>query len=435
MHKNTYKKYVEILNEELIMALGCTEPIALAYASAVARKILGVFPEKVTAICSGNIIKNVMGVTVPNSGNQKGIEIAVALGVIGGNPDKKLEVLTEISEEQIEKSRKLAKAGFCSVELAEGIANLYICIIAVSKDDVVKVEILDKHTNIVNIEKNGEKLLYKKCFLNRGKIVNKRSFMSVEGIMEFTEGVKIEDLADLLDTQIKCNTLIAEEGLKNIYGTNIGKRLLDVYGDNVAIRARAMAAAGSDARMGGSDLAVVINSGSGNQGITVSMPVIEYAKELKCEKDKLYRALILSNLISIYIKGHIGCLSAFCGAVSAGAGSSAGITYLMGGTGEQIENAVSNTLAIASGMICDGAKPSCAAKISVSVDAAILGSKMALNDNNFNNSEGIVTGNIEDTINNVGRLGKKGMKETDIEILNMMIEKSDGVKIMNSSTR
>ncbi len=432
MDEKICDKYVEILKEELVMALGCTEPIALAYASAVARKELGVFPEKITAVCSGNIIKNVKGVTVPNSGNQKGIEVAVTLGALGGNPDRKLEVLTEITEDQIEASRKLVKLGFCNVKLAEGVANLYICIIAVSKDDVVKVEILDKHTNIVNIEKNDKKVLYKNYTLNKGKNMNKRSFMSIEGILDFTDAVKVEELSDLLDTQIRCNTLIAEEGLEKSYGVGTGKELLTIYGSDVAIRARAMAAAASDARMSGSDLAVVINSGSGNQGITVSIPVIEYAKELKCNKEQLYRALILSNLVAIYIKKDIGSLSAYCGAVSAGAGGSAGITYLMGGTRNQILNAVSNTLAIASGMICDGAKPSCAAKISVSVDTAIMASKMALSGNNYSGGEGIIMNDVEATLSNIGRLGRVGMKETDIEILNMMIGKSDDVNISNS---
>jgi len=428
MDRKTYENYIGVLKEELVMALGCTEPIALAYASAVARKELGAFPEKITAICSGNIIKNVKGVTVPNSGNQKGIEAAVILGALGGNPDKKLEVLAGITEEQIAESKKLVKSGVCSVELAEGVANLYICIISANRKDVVKVEIVDKHTNIVNLEKNGKKLVHKQYTLNREGDAGRRSFMSIEGIMEFTEAAKVEDLSALLDTQIRCNTLIAQEGLNKPYGTNTGKKLLEIYGDDVATRARAMAAAGSDARMSGSDLAVVINSGSGNQGITVTLPVVEYARELKCEKEKLYKALILSNLTAIHIKDNIGSLSAFCGAVSAGAGSSAGITYLLGGTEEQIANAVSNTLAIASGIICDGAKPSCAAKISISVDAAIMASKMALSGNNFNGGEGIVMDDVEETISNVGRIGRIGMKETDIEILNMMIGKSDVLK-------
>ncbi len=423
MDKNICNKYVAVLKEELVMALGCTEPIALAYASAVARKELGMFPEKITAVCSGNVIKNVKGVTVPNSGNQKGIEVAVILGALGGNPDRKLEVLTEIAEDQIEESRRLIKSGFCSVKLAEGVASLYICIIAVYKDDVVKVEILDKHTNIVNIEKNDIKLLKQHYTIDNGENTRKRSFISIKGILDFTDAVEVKELSDLLDNQIRCNTLIAEEGLKKQYGANTGKKLLEIYGDDVAIRARAMSAAGSDARMSGSDLAVVINSGSGNQGITVSIPVVEYAKELNCNKEQLYRALILSNLVAIHIKDDIGSLSAFCGAVSAGAGSSAGITYLMGGTKDQIADAISNTLAIASGMICDGAKPSCAAKISVSVDAAIIGSKMALSRNNFCGGEGIVMDDVEATLSNIGRLGRVGMKETDIEILNMMIGK------------
>lgn len=421
MNKNLYEKYVNVLNEELVAALGCTEPIALAYASAVARKELGAFPEKITAICSGNIIKNVKGVTVPNSGNQKGIKAAVILGALGGNPDKKLEVLTEITSEHIERSKQLEQTDLCKVELAESVANLYICIVAQWKDDFVRVEILDKHTNIVNIEKNGNKLYYKDYTLNNGDKDDKYDFMDIDGIIQFAEEANLDDVSHLLEMQIEYNTRIAKEGLSKPYGTNTGKKLLDIYGDDVAIRARAMAAAGADARMSGSDLPVVINSGSGNQGITVSLPVIEYAKDLQCDINRLYRALIISNLVSVHIKADIGSLSAFCGAVSAGAGSSAGITYLLGGTWEQIEKAISNTVAIASGMICDGAKPSCAAKVSVSVDAAIMASKMALNNENYCGGEGIIMDDVEDTVDNVGRLGREGMKETDIEILKMMI--------------
>lgn len=421
MEKELYNKYVSILKEELVPALGCTEPIALAYASALARKALGELPERIIAVCSGNIIKNVKGVTVPNSGNQKGIKAAVILGALGGNPDKKLEVLTDIGQEDIQRSKELVLTEYCRVELAEGVENLYIRIEAEHGQDQACVEILGEHTNVINIEKNGKKMFSQEYAQDKAQYASRYEFMTYEGILSFSEEVRSEDVSHLLDRQIEYNSRIAEEGLSKSYGANTGKRLLDIYGDDLAIRARARAAAGSDARMSGSELAVIINSGSGNQGITVSLPVVEYAQDLGCDIEKLYRALVISNLTSIYIKGKMGNLSAFCGAVSAGAGSSAGITYLLGGTWKQIQKSVSNTIGIASGVICDGAKPSCAAKVSLSVDAAIIASKMALSGNNYDGGEGIIMDDIEATINNVVRLGKEGMKETDLEILNMMI--------------
>jgi len=421
MEKELYDKYVSILHEELVPALGCTEPIALAYASAMARKALGVLPERIIAVCSGNIVKNVKGVTVPNSGNQKGIKAAVILGALGGNPDKKLEVLTDIGQEDILRSKELVLTEYCRVELAEGVENLYIRIEAEHGQDQARVEIMGEHTNVINIEKNGKKMFSQEFVQDKAKYTSRYEFMTFEGILGFSEEVRSEDVSHLLDRQIEYNSRIAEEGLSKSYGANTGKKLLDIYGDDLAIRARARAAAGSDARMSGSELAVIINSGSGNQGITVSLPVVEYAQDLGCDIEKLYRALVLSNLTSIYIKGKMGNLSAFCGAVSAGAGSSAGITYLLGGTWKQIQKSVSNTIGIASGVICDGAKPSCAAKVSLSVDAAIIASKMALSGNNYDGGEGIIMDDIEATINNVVRLGKEGMKETDLEILNMMI--------------
>lgn len=435
-------RYIAVLHEELVPALGCTEPIALAYASALARQELGALPDRITAVCSGNIVKNVKGVTVPNSGGQKGIKAAVILGAVGGNAGRKLEVLTDISDEDIRKTRELEAAGFCTVELAEGEENLYIRIEAERGADRVTVEIAGSHTNVTRIERNGQSVFSQGRSAAAGadpeaaagadpeagpggpagaKPVGNHAFMEFAGILRFAEEVDLRALSPLLEMQIEYNSRIAEEGIRNPYGVNTGKKLLDIYGDDLAIRARAKAAAGSDARMGGSDLAVVINSGSGNQGLTVSLPVIEYAQDLGCDIKALYRALIISNLTSIYIKEKIGSLSAFCGAVSAGAGSSAGITYLLGGTEQQIQKAVSNTIAIASGVVCDGAKPSCAAKVSLSVDAAIMASKMAMSNENYAGGDGIVMDDIEATINNVARLGRDGMKETDLEILSMML--------------
>lgn len=290
----------------------------------------------------------------------------------------------------------------------------------------MKVEILDKHTNIINLEKNGVQVQGITGAFDHSETTKVRDFMTVSDILDFAEIVEIKRIEKAIESQIECNTKIAYEGVEKKYGVNYGKNLLQIYGNDVKIRARAMAASGSDARMCGSDLAVVINSGSGNQGLTVSLPVIEYAKELGCTKEKLYRALVISNLIALHIKSGIGSLSAFCGAVGAAAGSSAAITWLKGGIKSQVENAISNTLAIVSGIICDGAKASCAAKISTSVEAAIMSSELAINENNFSGGEGIVMDDIEDTIHNIGRLGKDGMKETDIEILNMMIGKKTG---------
>ncbi|HIV16991.1 MAG TPA: serine dehydratase subunit alpha family protein [Candidatus Alectryocaccobium stercorigallinarum] len=424
MDKDLYNKYVRVLQEELITALGCTEPIAIAYASAVARKNLGHMPEKITARCSGNIIKNVKGVTVPNSGGQKGVAIAAILGALGGNPDKRLEVLTSVTKEDIEKSKELKEAGLCTVDLVDGVANLYISLTAEYGNDKVVVEIADKHTNIVKIIKNGESILEKEFVLDHGKNDSGKEFMTVDGILDFAEELNVEDVRGLLEHQIQCNMTIAEEGMSNTYGANVGKNIIKLYGDdNVESRAKAYAAAGSDARMSGCDLAVVVNSGSGNQGITVSVPVYQYAKELKVSDEKLYRALSISNLMSVHIKAGIGPLSAFCGAVSAATGSAAAITYLLGGNRDQIKFAIINTLGSVSGIVCDGAKPSCAAKIASSVDMAILASKMAFSDDCFQNGEGIITDDVESTIKNIGRLGRDGMRSTDKEILNMMIGK------------
>jgi len=424
MDRIIYDRYIQVLNEELITALGCTEPIAIAYAGATARKYLGCMPKQITVYCSGNIIKNVKGVTVPNSGGQKGVEAAAILGALGGCAEKQLEVLSTVNKEDIDRSRELAAAQLCRVKLMEGVASLYIRLEAVAASDTVSVEIVDRHTNIVRIVKNGENLLDKKYSLNRGDADFGRDFITVNGILDFAEEVHIGNVKQLLDHQIQCNMTIAEEGLHRPYGANVGKNILKLYGnENVEARAKAYAAAGSDARMSGCDLAVVVNSGSGNQGITVSVPVVQYAKELKVSKEKLYRALVISNLIAAHLKTGIGPLSAFCGAVSASTGSGAGITYLRGGSRKQIIFTIGNTLGSVSGIVCDGAKPSCAAKIASALEAAILADKMAFNNDYFKGGEGILTDDIEDTIRNIGRLGREGMHETDTEILNMMVGK------------
>ena len=418
MDKELYGRYLGVLREELVPALGCTEPVTVAYAAALARKTLGYFPEKLVAKCSGNIIKNVKSVVVPNSGGQTGIAAAAILGAIAGNADKALEVLSDVPEDKISLSKRLVDQRLCEVRLAEGVANLYVSVTAFAKGEFATVDIEDKHTNIVKIEKNGETLFSKEA---SEKKEYDRSFMSVEGILDFAEAININDVRELLDRQMACNKKISDEGLKNHYGAGIGRRMLEIYGDTLNSRACAKAAAGSDARMNGCDLPVVINSGSGNQGITVTLPVVEYAEELGAGMDMTYRALAVSNLVAIHIKSGIGSLSAFCGAISASSGCGAAITYLRGGTRLQIAKSISNTLGIMAGVVCDGAKASCAGKIAQGVQCAILASGMALDNDDLNWGDGILGDDIEGTIKNIARMGRQGMKSTDVEILNIMI--------------
>ena len=422
MEQALYQNYHNILRSELIPALGCTEPIAIAYAAAKAREVLGEFPDKILMKCSGNIIKNVMGVTVPKSGGMKGIEAAAVLGVVGGKAERELEVLEEVTPEDIAKTRALVRAGYCSCDLLENVENLYIVARVEKGEHNAEVTIINRHTFIKKIVKDGSILMEQEVNEEKTEHVDK-SWMSVKGILEFADCVKIEDVRELLDNEIQLNTAIAEEGLKNPYGAQVGRILLRVYQNDVWIRARAKAAAGSDARMGGCSLPVVINSGSGNQGMTVSLPVIEYAKELKVSQDKLYRALVVSNLIAIHQKKYIGSLSAYCGAVSAACGAGAAITYLYDGTYDEVAATIVNTIANVGGIVCDGAKSSCAAKISSAVEAAINAHHMARHHCVFMPGEGIVQGDVEDTIKSVGYVGRVGMKSTDIEILNLMIDR------------
>lgn len=424
MDTKLYNNYVKILQNELVPALGCTEPIAIAYAAAKARAVLGQFPESIEMCCSGNIIKNVKGVTVPNSGGLKGIDVAATLGVVGGDADRELEVLEHILPEHIEKTKELVNAGFCSCSLQEGVENLYIVAKVTCKDHYAEVTIINRHTLITKIVRDGE-ILFEHAVNEASPDYVDKSLLNVKDILEFANTVNIEDVREPLERQIKMNTAIAKEGLEHAYGAEVGRTLLEVYGDDVKFRARAKAAAGSDARMGGCSLPVVINSGSGNQGMTVSLPVIEFAKELNVSEDKLYRALVVSNLISIHQKKYIGSLSAYCGAVSAACGSGAAITYLYGGDYDEISLTIVNTIANVGGIVCDGAKPSCAAKISSAVEAAILAHKLAKKQLSFKPGEGIVKGDVEETIRSVGYIGRVGMKNTDIEILNIMIDKVD----------
>ncbi len=416
-----YGAYVKILEEELKPAMGCTEPIALAYAAAVARKVLGEVPEKVVIGASGSIIKNVKSVIVPNTNRLKGIPAAAAAGIVGGDPDKELEVIAHVTEDQIKGMRTFLDTAEIIVEHVDNGLTFDIIVTLYKGENYSKVRIVNYHTNIVLIEKNGEILQEVEVQGESEEGLTDRSLLKMKDIWDFINSVDIADIKEMLDRQIACNMAIAEEGIRGDYGANIGKVLIDMNGTDVRTRARAMAAAGSDARMNGCELPVIINSGSGNQGITASVPVIVYAKELGVDDDKMYRALALSDLTTIHQKTPIGRLSAFCGAVSAGAGAGAGIAYLNGGDFEAVVHTVINAVAIVSGMVCDGAKASCAAKIAEAVDAGIIGYNMHIRGQNFEDGDGIVKSGIEDTILSVGRLAKEGMKETNTEILSIMI--------------
>lgn len=412
--------YLRILKEELVPAMGCTEPIALAYAAAKAKEVLGEIPDKIEVEVSGNIIKNVKSVVVPNTNGLKGIEAAISAGIIAGKANRELEVLSNVSS--IDKAR--ISEYLCSHEIkvmpAASDLNFDI-IIKLYKDGLnAKLRIIDDHTNIVLIEKNG-KVIYKEGKFNSHlEHTDSKKLLNVCDIYNFVNTVDFSSLENTIGRQITYNMNISEEGLKNNYGSSIGNVILSMYGNDVKTRAKAMAAAGSDARMSGCELPVIIVSGSGNQGITASVPIIEFAKEYCIDKERLYRAVALSDLIAIHLKAGIGSLSAFCGAVCAGCGSGAGIAYLLGADLDAISHTIVNAVAIVSGMVCDGAKPSCAAKIASSVEAGILGYNMYLNNKNFLSGDGIVGSDIETTIRNVWRLGKYGMKQTDTEILKIM---------------
>lgn len=421
MERELYDNYLAILNSELIPALGCTEPIAIAFAAAKARDILGCMPESVEILCSGNIIKNVKGVTVPNSGGLKGIDVACVLGIVGGDAEKNLEVLQFITPEHIEKTKSLVKDSFCTCGLIENQENLYIIVRVKSDNQSASVEIRSYHTNITKITKNNEVIFSKEAVEQESNKIDKTK-MNIKGILEFAENVNIEDIREVIGRQVSMNSKIANEGINNSYGVEVGRTILKYYDHtDIKIKAKAMAAAGSDARMGGCSLPVVINSGSGNQGLAVSLPVIVYAKELNVSEEKLFRALVLSNLISLHQKRYIGSLSAYCGATSAGCSAACGIAYLYGGGYKEISGTIINCIADIGGMICDGAKSSCAAKIASAVDAGIMGYNLSKDGHVFGYGEGLVESDVEKTIENIGRMGRVGMKSTDVEILNIMI--------------
>ena len=400
--------------------MGCTEPIALAYCAAKAREVLGCMPEKCRVEVSGNIVKNVKSVIVPNTGGLKGIEAAAAAGIAAGDASRILEVIAGVTEEQKVQIKEFLDSVPIQVEPLESDEILDMIVTLYHGEDWSRVRIANYHTNIVLIEKNGEVLYRKGEIAVKDTQMADRSLLNVKDIYEFAKTADLDDVREILARQIAYNSAISEEGLKNDWGANVGSVLLKAYGNDVRVRARAAAAAGSDARMSGCEMPVIINSGSGNQGMTASLPVIEYAKELGSTEEELYRALLLSNLITIHQKTGIGRLSAYCGAVSAGCGAGCGIAFLLGGDFKTIAHTLVNALAIVSGIICDGAKPSCAGKISAAVDAGILGYQMYMNGQQFYGGDGIVSKGVENTILNVGRLGKEGMKETDKEIIRIM---------------
>ena len=416
------KRYLEILTDELIPAMGCTEPISVAYAAALARKVLGEIPTRTTLKVSANIIKNVKSVVVPNTGGLRGIAAAVAAGIIAGNADAELEVLCAVSEEQKEEISAYLKKAEIEIIPSGGNCVFEIEIHVEAQNSFALVHFAGDHTNIVRIVKNGE-ILYKKNYSEDGEHEKPyRDLLSIEQIVAYADEVELTDIEPILSRQISYNTAIAEEGLRGNWGAGIGKILLNSYGNSVSNRAKAMAAAGSDARMSGCELPVIINSGSGNQGMTASLPVIVYAEDMGVSREQLLRALIVSNLVTIHMKTGIGCLSAYCGATSAGCGAAAGITYLYGGKAHAISHTIVNAVAINSGMICDGAKASCAAKIASAVEAGLLGMQMQRHGTQFFAGDGIIVKGVENTIKNINDLAKIGMKETDVEIIRMMTD-------------
>ena len=426
MDATTYQDYVNILHEELVPAMGCTEPIAIAYAAAVARQTLGRPAQRMEVEASGNIIKNVKSVFVPNTGGLRGIPAAAAAGMVAGDPALELEVLSSIGEGEQAAIRQYLADTPIAVKLADSPFIFDIAVRAWAGEDSALVRIVNYHTNIVRVERNGQVLKEVEAQAAAEEGLTDKSVLTVEGILEFAREAALADVEEAVGRQVRYNTAIAQEGLRGDYGANIGKVLLATYGDDVKIRAKAMAAAGSDARMNGCGLPVVIVSGSGNQGLTASLPVVEYAKELGADWETTLRAVLVSDLITIHLKAEIGRLSAYCGAVSAGCGSGAGIAWLYGREKEpqallkDVSHTIVNALAVDSGIVCDGAKASCAAKIASAVDAGLLGFYMYQNGQQFRGGDGIISKGVEETIRNIGLLATQGMRETDREILDIM---------------
>lgn len=401
--------------------MGCTEPIAIAYAGAIIKDTLQALPDTLELVISGNIIKNVKSVIVPHTGGRKGIATAIAAGICYGKTDCGLEVLSAASEAQTAMLDRFLENTRLTIKESDASCPFDIQVSASNKNNIAYVRIIGKHTNVVSIRLN-DKVLFEKPY--EDKIIQaaqNRKLLTVKDIVAYAQTADLDTVKDVLDRQIAYNSAIAQAGLNNNYGANIGSILLASYGDNIQNRAKAYAAAGSDARMNGCELPVVINSGSGNQGITASVPIIEYAKHCKASEEQLYRALIVSNLVTIHLKTEIGCLSAYCGATSAGAGAGAGVCYLYGGGYDEIAHTIVNALAINSGMVCDGAKASCAAKIASAVEAGLLGMQMYQHQSQFYGGDGIIAKGVENTIRAVSALARDGMRETDHEIIRLMM--------------
>ena len=418
-----YSAYVQILTEELVPAMGCTEPIAIAYAAAKSREVLGGLPDHVLVEASGNLIKNVKSVVVPNTGGLRGIEAAAAAGIVAGKADLLLEVISQVTKDEQSAIEAYMERDVIQVEFLDSEQVFDLRVTMKRNTDEVKARIVNYHTNLVHLEHNGRVLLDLPVAGDEENNLADRTLLNMKDILDFANTVDIADVKELLDRQIQCNMAISQEGLTHSYGANIGQVIRAASpADDLIAKAKSAAAAGSDARMGGCEMPVIINSGSGNQGMTASVPVIVYAQGTGASQEKLYRALALSNLITIHQKTRIGRLSAYCGAVSAGVGSGAAIAYLVDGSYEAVAHTIINALAIISGTICDGAKPSCAAKIAAAVDAGVLGYHMFRSGQQFRGGEGIVTKGVEETIANIGRLGRFGMRETDREIIRIMTD-------------
>ncbi len=420
INKQRIDYYVGILSDELVPAMGCTEPIAIAYASAKARATLGTFPTSCDVAVSGNIIKNAKSVVVPHTGGMKGIETAALAGIVAGNADARLEVLSSVTPEDTARMYSLRDTIPINVRLYDTEYPFDILVTVTDGENTASVRVTNRHTNVVSIERNGERLFTGE--INEAIEIKKQD-LSIEEIVEFADSVEIDLVRPILKRQIDCNMAIAEAGLSGNYGANIGKVYLSSYLPDISVKAKAYAAAGSDARMNGCELPVIINSGSGNQGMTASIPVVIYWRELGLDEDKLYRALCVSNLSTIRVKHGIGTLSAYCGAVAAGAGAGAGIAYLYGGGFKDVAHTIVNALAIDSGLICDGAKASCAAKIATAVENGILGFNLYRSGNQFFGGDGIVKKGVENTIESISRLAKDGMRDTDKAILEIMLNK------------
>ena len=417
-----YANYIQILKEELLPAMGCTEPIAIAYAAAKAAEALGTKPERLLVEVSGNIIKNVKSVVVPHTGGLRGIPAAAAAGAAAGDAGAELEVISNVTPEQIEEIGEFLEEAPIEVKHVDNGHIFDISVTAFAGEDSACVRIVDYHTNIVLIRRNDEILFSKDVEEPKELGLTDRTCLSIEGIVEFADIVDVEEVRETLERQINYNMAIAEEGLAGDYGANIGSTIMLGHEYDLKYVMRSYAAAASDARMNGCELPVVINSGSGNQGITTSVPVIVYARAHNKSKEELLRALCVSNLVTTHLKTGIGRLSAYCGAVSAGCGAGAGIAYMQGGGVDAVAHTVVNAIAINSGIVCDGAKASCAAKISVAVEAGLMGLSMYNKGNQFFGGDGLVKKGVENTIDTVGRLARFGMKQTDEEIIRLMLE-------------